>query len=415
MNQFARKPILVTERQNGLLLKTNQKTLMIKKRIESIDIIKGLVMVIMALDHVRDYFHSSAYIFSPTDPEKTTLILFFTRFITHFCAPTFSFLAGISAYIVGKRKTKNELSIYLIKRGIWLVFVELVVMNFGWFFDIHFRTITFGVIWSLGISMIFLAGLINLSRNYMLIFSLIVIAGHNLLDTIQFSGNIVWAMVHNFYVVKINENSMLAVGYPIIPWIAVMSLGYYFGDFYKKQDDVVKRKSTFNIIGFCSIGLFLILRFTNLYGDKIPYINHGSVSKNIISFLNPSKYPPSLLYLLMTLGVAFLLLANIEGRKYKIMSFFSTFGKVPLFYYILHAYVIHLLAIFISRLAGFNYGNILPALGPDFVPDYLKGYGYSLLVVYVVWIFVVLLIYPICLFYNRYKEAHKEKWWLSYL
>jgi ABC-type spermidine/putrescine transport system permease subunit I len=117
----------------------------------------------------------------------------------------------------------------------------------------------------------------------------------------------------------------------------------------------------------------------------------------------------------MTLGIAFLLLANIEGRKYKIMSFFSTFGKVPLFYYILHAYVIHLLAIFISRLAGFNYGNILPALGPDFVPDYLKGYGYSLLVVYVVWIFVVLLIYPICLFYNRYKEAHKEKWWLSYL
>ena len=388
---------------------------MIKKRIESIDIIKGLVMVIMALDHVRDYFHSSAYIFSPTDPEKTTLILFFTRFITHFCAPTFSFLAGISAYIIGKRKTKNELSIYLIKRGIWLVCVELVIINFAWFFDIHFRTIVFGVIWSLGISMIFLAGLIHMPRNYLLIFSLIVIAGHNLLDTIQFSGNIVWAIVHNSEVIKINENTSLVTGYTIIPWIAVMSLGYYFGDFYKQQDDVIKREKTFNTIGFCLIGLFLILRFTNLYGDKMPYINYGSVSKNIISFLNPSKYPPSLLYLLMTLGVAFLLLANIEGRKHKIMSFFSTFGKVPLFYYIIHIYVIHISAIFISKMAGFNYGNILPAWGPDFVPDYLKGYGYSLFVVYIVWIFVVLLIYPICLFYNRYKEAHKEKWWLSYL
>ena len=388
---------------------------MIKKRIESIDIIKGLVMVIMALDHVRDYFHSSAYIFSPTDPEKTTLILFFTRFITHFCAPTFSFLAGISAYIVGKRKTKNELSVYLIKRGIWLVCVELVIINFAWFFDIHFRTIVFGVIWSLGISMIFLAGLIHLPRNYLLIFSLIVIAGHNLLDTIQFSGNIVWAIVHNSEVIKINENTSLVTGYTIIPWIAVMSFGYYFGDFYKQQDDVIKREKRFNTIGFCLIGLFLILRFTNLYGDKIPYINYGSVSKNIISFLNPSKYPPSLLYLLMTLGVAFLLLANIEGRKHKIMSFFSTFGKVPLFYYIIHIYVIHISAIFISKMAGFNYGNILPAWGPDFVPDYLKGYGYSLFVVYIVWIFVVLLIYPICLFYNRYKEAHKEKWWLSYL
>ena len=388
---------------------------MIKKRIESIDIIKGLVMVIMALDHVRDYFHSSAYIFSPTDPEKTTFILFFTRFITHFCAPTFSFLAGISAYIVGKRKTKNELSVYLIKRGIWLVCVELVIINFAWFFDIHFRTIVFGVIWSLGISMIFLAGLIHLPRNYLLIFSLIVIAGHNLLDTIQFSGNIVWAIVHNSEVIKINENTSLVTGYTIIPWIAVMSFGYYFGDFYKQQDDVIKREKRFNTIGFCLIGLFLILRFTNLYGDKIPYINYGSVSKNIISFLNPSKYPPSLLYLLMTLGVAFLLLANIEGRKHKIMSFFSTFGKVPLFYYIIHIYVIHISAIFISKMAGFNYGNILPAWGPDFVPDYLKGYGYSLFVVYIVWIFVVLLIYPICLFYNRYKEAHKEKWWLSYL
>ena len=390
-------------------------TSLTKNRIESIDLLKGFVMVIMALDHVRDYFHCSAYVFDPTDPTQSTLPLFLTRFITHFCAPTFCFLAGTSAYMSGKRKTKNQLSIYLLQRGIWLVFVELFIVTFGWLFDFHFRLLNTQVIWSLGISMMFLAGLIHLPRKYILLFSLVIIGGHNLFDKIHYPENIIWSILHEPNDFIINKYLKFSVAFPIIPWVAVMSLGYYFGAFYDKSYDAQKRKKTFTLIGLVAISLFLVLRYTNLYGDLIPYKDYGSISKNIISFFNPSKYPPSLLYLLMTLGVAFLLLANIEKLNGKIVNFFSTFGRVPFFYYILHLYTIHLSAIVMYKLTGFGWKNVLPAWGPDIVPSYMNGYGYSLWVVYAVWVGIILLVYPICLKFDKYKQAHKEKWWLSYL
>ncbi len=386
-----------------------------KNRVASIDLLKGLVMVIMALDHVRDYFHCSAYVFDPTDPTQSTLPLFLTRFITHFCAPTFCFLAGTSAYMSGKRKTKNQLSIYLLQRGIWLVFVELFIVTFGWLFDFHFRLLNTQVIWSLGISMMFLAGLIHLPRKYILLFSLVIIGGHNLFDKIHYPENIIWSILHEPNDFIINKYLKFSVAFPIIPWVAVMSLGYYFGAFYDKSYDAQKRKKTFTLIGLVAISLFLVLRYTNLYGDLIPYKDYGSISKNIISFFNPSKYPPSLLYLLMTLGVAFLLLANIEKLNGKIVNFFSTFGRVPFFYYILHLYTIHLSAIVMYKLTGFGWKNVLPAWGPDIVPSYMNGYGYSLWVVYAVWVGIILLVYPICLQFDKYKQAHKEKWWLGYL
>ena len=386
-----------------------------KNRIESIDLLKGLTMVIMALDHVRDYFHYSSYIFDPTDPTQSTLPIFFTRFITHFCAPTFSFLAGISAFMVGKRKTKNELSVYLLKRCIWLVFIEIIIMSFGWYFDIHFGVINAWVIWSLGISMLFLAGLIHLPSSYILVISLLIIGGHNLLDNVHFPGNIIWGMIHDPNIFIITSHLKLDLGYQIIPWIFVMSLGYYFGSFYDKSYDVKKRKRIFNLIGLFAITLFLILRYCNLYGDLILYKDYGSISKNIISFFNPSKYPPSLLYLLMTLGVAFFLLANIENLKGKIVSFFSTFGRVPFFYYILHVYLIHISAIIIYRLTGLEWKNIFPAGSPAYASSYIKGYGYSLWVVYAVWMGTILLAYPLCLRYDKYKQLNKDKWWLSYL
>ena len=392
-----------------------QMTSITKNRVASIDLLKGLVMVIMALDHVRDYFHCSAYVFDPTDPTQSTLPLFLTRFITHFCAPTFCFLAGTSAYMSGKRKTKNQLSIYLLQRGIWLVFVELFIVTFGWLFDFHFRLLNTQVIWSLGISMMFLAGLIHLPRKYILLFSLVIIGGHNLFDKIHYPENIIWSILHEPNDFIINKYLKFSVAFPIIPWVAVMSLGYYFGAFYDKSYDAQKRKKTFTLIGLVAISLFLVLRYTNLYGDLIPYKDYGSISKNIISFFNPSKYPPSLLYLLMTLGVAFLLLANIEKLNGKIVNFFSTFGRVPFFYYILHLYTIHLSAIVMYKLTGFGWKNVLPAWGPDIVPSYMNGYGYSLWVVYAVWVGIILLVYPICLQFDKYKQAHKEKWWLGYL
>jgi uncharacterized membrane protein len=385
-----------------------------KIRIESIDLLKGLVMVIMALDHIRDYFHYSAFYFDPTDPEQSTLPIFLTRFITHFCAPTFCFLAGTSAFMVGRRKSVPELSGFLFKRGLWLVFIEMTIVNFAWFFDVHFRSPGLLTIWSLGVGMIVLSALVHLPRKFILAFSLLLIVGHNLLDTVHFKDNVLWAILHEFTIFKLANGGQFVVGYPIIPWIAVMVLGYYFGAYYDTAHDSSKRKKLFNTIGISALVAFIILRFSNIYGDSRLYKEYGTLAKDLISFLNPSKYPPSLDYLLMTLGVAFLFLANSEKLKGKVVDFFSTFGRVPFFYYILHLYLIHLLALLFAELSGFGWRIMILQDWVTETPS-LKGYGFPLWVVYCVWIGVILLLYPICKRFDRYKQSHKEKWWLSYL
>lgn len=385
----------------------------ITKRIESIDFLKGLVMVIMALDHVRDYFHADAYSFDPADPNQSNLPLFFTRWITHFCAPTFSFLAGTSAFFIGKRKTKKELSSFLLKRGIWLVLIELTIVNFAWYFDLQFRTFGLLVIWSVGVSMITLALLIHLPKNAILTLSLILIFGHNLFDTVNIT-NLFWGILHRQTFYPLNDHTTLLVGYPLVPWIAIMSLGYYFGSFYDGSYTAQDRKKTFTIIGIAALLLFIGLRATNLYGDPKPFIQFDSIPKNIISFLNPTKYPPSLLYVLMTLGGAILFLGNAEKLRGRLVSFFSTFGRVPFFYYILHLYLIHFLALFFAELSGAGWQKLILSTWINFEPN-IKGYGFSLLVVYLVWIAVILMLYPLCKRFDKYKMNHKEKWWLSYL
>jgi len=389
-------------------------TTIAKTRIESIDLLKGVVMVIMALDHVRDYFHYSAFMFNPADPTQSTLPIFLTRWITHFCAPAFSFLAGLSAFMVGKRKSKNELSVFLIKRGIWLIFIELTIVCFGWYFDLQFRTLGLLVIWSLGISMIILAALIYLPRNYILLISLLLICFHNLLDNVHFPGNVLWSVVHEQMIYKFSGNKILLIGYPIVPWFAVMALGYYFGSLYDKSFDNSKRKKLLNSIGIIAVATFVVLRLANLYGDPKQFKEFGSFSQNLISFLNPNKYPPSLLYLLMTLGATFLFLANSEKLKGRIVNFFCTFGRVPFFYYILHIYIIHIIAMIMAQISGWGWKKMILSTFIAFEPN-MKGYGYSLWIVYVIWISVILLLYPICKRFDKYKQNHKEKWWLSYL
>lgn len=389
-------------------------TAITKTRIESIDLLKGLVMIIMALDHVRDYFHYSAFMFDPADPTQSNLPIFFTRFITHFCAPIFCFLAGTSAFMVGKRKSKNELSSFLLKRGIWLFFMEMTIVNFAWYFDIYFKNPGLLVIWSLGISMIVLAALVHLPRNFILLFSLLPILGHNLLDTVHYNGNVLWAILHEYAIFKLSDGVKFAVAYPIIPWISVMSLGYYFGDFYDKSYDDEKRKKLFNIIGISAIAVFVILRFSNLYGDPIPYKDYETTAKDLISFFNPSKYPPSLLFLLMTLGTAILFLANSEKVKGKVVDFFCTFGRVPFLYYIMHLYLIHIIALIFAEFSGFGWRIMILESWVTETPT-LKGYGFPLWVVYAVWIFAIVLLYPVCKIFDIYKQAHKDKWWLSYL
>ncbi len=389
-------------------------TAIVKTRIESIDILKGLVMVIMALDHTRDYFHYSAFYFDPGDPTQSTLPIFFTRFITHFCAPIFCFLAGTSAFLVGKRKPTSELSVFLLTRGLWLVFIEMTVVNFAWYFDIYFKSPGLLVIWSLGISMIFLAAIVHLPRKLILVFSLLIIAGHNLLDNIHYNGSVFWSILHEFAFFKIADDVEFAVLYPIIPWVAVMSLGYYFGVFYENTYDPLKRKKIFNQAGIFAIAIFVILRYSNVYGDPIPFKHYPAFYQDLISFFNPSKYPPSLLYLLMTLGCALLFLANAEKLKGKVVTFFTTFGRVPFFYYILHLYLIHLLALLFAELSGFGWKLMILQ---DWVTESpkLKGYGFPLWVVYAVWVVVIVLLYPLCKKFDAYKQANKNKWWLSYL
>jgi uncharacterized membrane protein len=384
------------------------------QRISSIDLVKGLAMLIMALDHVRDFVHAPAFLFDPADPTQTTLAIFFTRWVTHFCAPAFSFLAGMSAYMVGKRKPKNELSVFLLKRGIWLIFIEFTIVGFAWFFDLGFGTFLFGVIWSLGISMIALAGLVYLTRKFILIFSLILIFGHNLLDGFHLDDSIWWALVHQRNTFFVLDSFLLLIGYTIIPWIGVMSLGYCFGDFYNKSVDSTKRKQTFNVIGILGILLFFILRWTNFYGEPKVFEQLGTLSMSLISFFNPTKYPPSLLYLLMTLGGTLLLLANSEKWKGKVVDFICTFGRVPFFYYILHLYLIHLIAMLLATLSGYGWKKNMILVVLRGFENPIPGYGFPLWVVYAVWISVILILYPLCKRFDRYKQGNKDKWWLSY-
>lgn len=383
-------------------------------RIESIDLLKGMVMVIMALDHVRDYFHYPAFFFDPSDPEQTTWPIFLTRFITNFCAPAFSFLAGISAFMMGKRKKRAELAAFLFKRGLWLVLVEIVIINFGWKFDIHFRHIGLQTIWSLGVSMIVLAALIHLPKTIILLFSCIVIFGHHLLDNIHFDGSMLWSMLHERRPFKLSEGLTVNFAYPLIPWVAVMSLGYCFGSLYDQSFAAAKRKKILNALGAGSLLLFAVLSAINKYGDTDGWVNYGDTSKTIMSILDVDKYPPSLLFLLVTLGGTFLFLANTEKLKGRLVDFFSVFGRVPFFYYILHIYLIHFMALFAAEFTGFGWQAMIL---PKFVSrvEALKGYGFNLMVVYIIWLAVIVLLYPFCKKFDLYKQTHKEKWWLSYL
>jgi uncharacterized membrane protein len=390
-------------------------TTLTKPRIQSIDLLKGLVMVIMALDHVRDYFHYSAFFFDATDPEQTTWPIFITRFITHFCAPAFSFLAGTSAFMIGKRKSPAELSSFLFKRGLWLVFVEIIIINFAWKFDLNFTHIGLQTIWSLGISMIVLAGLIYLPKKVILAFSIVIIFGHNLLDNIHFNGSYLWAILHERQKFEFTEGHIVIFAYSLLPWIAVMTLGYCFGSIYDSSFDVKKRKRILNNLGIGSLVLFFILIAFNTYGDPLQWTNYGEVSKTLMSIFNISKYPPSLLYLLVTLGGTLLFLANAEKLKGKVVDFFCVFGRVPFFYYILHIYLIHLMAVIAAEFTGFGWEIMVSMPTMIFRIEALRGYGFNLITVYVVWIIVILLLYPLCKKFDNYKQSHKEKWWLSYL
>lgn len=386
-------------------------------RIESIDILRGLVMVIMALDHVRDYFHYGAFFSDPTNLESTTPILFFTRFITHFCAPVFVFLAGTSAFLYGAKKTKSELFRFLFTRGIWLIFLEIAINNLLWWFDLEYNFIVLQVIWAIGLSMIALSFLIYLPLKYLLAIGLIIVAGHNLLDTITLQGDsftaIIWYILHQGSQITTSSNRLIGIYYPVLPWIGIMTLGYCLGSLYLQNIKTTLRKKWLLNLGLSATLLFFIIRGINSYGDLVPWTFQSSTSKTILSFFNVTKYPPSLAYTLITLGPALLFLYGIEATKNKLTNFFLVFGRVPLFYYFLHVFVIHVFAIIGILIFGGNWQHMI--LTPDvFQNAKLTNYGYSLFVVYLVWIGIVTFLYFPSKKYMIYKANNKEKWWLSY-
>ena len=394
-----------------------------KKRIESIDIIRGIAMVIMALDHTRDYFHIGANLDDPLNLSTTTPILFFTRWITHFCAPIFVFLSGTSIYLQSLRKTKKELGIFLLKRGLWLIIAEWVIVAFAWTFNPFYNIIPFQVIWAIGISMVILGLMVLIRLPYKIIFLLgvIIVVGHNLLDIPEaapgFKASFAWDLFHHgvFSPYEFSPNRFALLVYPFPAWTGVMMLGYCAGALFTPAFSPEQRRKLLARIGLGLIIFFIALRFSNVYGDPVDWATQKNSFYTFLSFINVDKYPPSLLYLCITIGTALLLLAYLEKIKNSFTNSMLVFGRTAFFYYIIHIYLIHFLAAicFFARGHSFedakNVGKNFPFL---FVAP---GEGYNLWVVYGVWLAVVIMLYPLCKRYDKYKTSHKEKWWLSYL
>jgi len=386
-----------------------------RTRIGSIDLLRGVVMVIMALDHVRDFFHNDADLHVPTDPHTTTPILFFTRFITHFCAPTFILLAGISAFLYGTKRTKKELSLFLIKRGIWLIIVEFVLVTFAIRFDPMYHLLILQVIWTIGICMIILGVVIWLPMPVIFVVGLCIVAGHNLFDAGEMGmprRMTFWRdLLHHGFFVRYPNNGriQLLIVYPFAAWAGVMMLGYCLGTLYKSSVEALRRKKTLVFLGLGMIVAFVVLRLLNGYGDPVPWSQQQNSVATFLSFMNVNKYPPSLMYICITIGPALIFLALTEKVNNKVSDFFKIYGNVPLFYYVVHFFVIHILSVGLFYLQGFGSKDIVNNL--FFRP---KTLGVDLWGVYIVWVVVVAIMYPLCKSFGRFKHQH-DKWWTSYV
>jgi uncharacterized membrane protein len=386
-------------------------------RINSIDFLRGLVMIIMALDHTRDFIHKEALLQDPLDFATTSPWLFFTRWITHFCAPVFVFLAGTSAFFQSLRKTRAELCSFLVKRGLWLIVAEVTLITFAISFDVKFSALFLQVIWAIGISMVLLGLAVWLPFKAILAIGLVIVLGHNSLDYYEAGlkerPGLFYSLLHAQNFIPVSENMVLGILYPFLPWTGLMFLGYSFGKLYTRYEGTERRK-VLAWLGVGIIALFVLLRALNNYGDP----SHWSQQKNALftffSFINTTKYPPSLLYLCMTIGPAMLFLAFAENIKNGFSKAVTVFGRVPFFYYILHFYLIHAIAMVLSFTRGHSFAE--GAAGVQGVPFKFAypGEGYSLSTAYLVWIGVVLALYPLCRWYSRYKQTHKQ-WWLSYV
>ena len=388
-----------------------------KKRIYSLDLLRGLVMIIMALDHARDFLHFDAFIHDPLDLKSTGPILFFTRWITHFCAPVFVFLAGTSIFLQAKRKNKAELSSFLFKRGLWLVFVELVIITFAWTFDTSYPVLILGVIWAIGISMLCMAVLIHLPFRLLLALGLIIVFGHNVFDFMPSTNNgLFWDFVRNgnFAFHPLFAGHEIAIIYPFLPWLGLMMLGYCLGGMYNSDVPFERRKLFLSRLGWACILFFVLLRWTNVYGNPHLWSIQGNSMFTLMSFLDVHKYPPSLLYLCITIGPALLFLAYFENMNTKWSQRVSVYGRVPFFYYVMHFYILHFVAMGVFVINGHALNEACSMIFGIPFRFVVVGEGLSLKYVYLVWILLVLALYPCCKWFSDLKQR-KKYWWLSYL
>ncbi|MBB6094150.1 putative membrane protein [Povalibacter uvarum] len=381
-----------------------------RTRLQSIDVVRGLVMVLMTLDHVRHYFTDAR--FDPLDPALTNGALYVTRWVTHLCAPTFVFLAGVSAFLMAQRMTPQELSRFLLTRGLWLVFLEFTIVNLSFTFDLGYANgIFFQVMWAIGASMVALAALIRLPVTAILAIGVAIVAGHNLLDGIAPSqfGTLapLWNLLHAAGPVPFGF-----VAYPVLPWIGVMALGYVAGAVYRR--DAATRQQMLIAGGCTALILFIALRLLNGYGDLDAWSVQPTFAQTLYSFFDVEKYPPSLLYILATLGIASLLLAAAErieqGPAGGALQVLRTYGRVPLFFYVLHIVLAHLSAAVIGLVSGFG----TEGLFVHSIFSLPEDWGFSLPMVYVAWLAVMIVSYPLCRWFCDLKQRRND-WWLSYL
>ena len=371
-------------------------------RVESVDVIRGAVMVLMALDHVRDYVTNQR--FRPEDLSRASAALFATRWVTHFCAPGFSLLAGVGIGLWMRRgRSAGEASRFLLTRGLWLVLLDLTVSAIGWQFGFRLIPAYALVVWALGWSMVAMALFVQFPRRVVLGAALITIVGHNLLDGVAPSP--LWHVLH---VPGFAIPGTLFIGYPLVPWVAVMALGYALADVYGWE--APRRRQFLLRTGLLTTAAFVVVRWLNGYGDPFPWSPQRLPALSVASFLNVSKYPPSLDFLLMTLGPILIALAVVEGMRSRVTRWLSVYGRVPLFYYIVHIYVAHALAVVLAFVQGGELRRILVVTDPASIPSW---YGVSLPDVYVAWAIVVALMYLPCRWYADVK-ARRSDWWLRY-
>jgi len=390
------------------------------RRVASVDLLRGLVMIIMALDHVRSYMNFDSLVFSPTDLEKTRPALFFMRVITHLCAPTFIFLAGTSVFFVAQRKSLRDTSFFLLTRGAWLIVLQFTLIRFAWNFDPAFHYNSSNVISTIGFSMIALAGLIHLPFKVIFGIGAVMVAGHNLLDALHFKegslADVAWSLFHERKLYVLGNGYSFLMLYPLVPWMGVMALGYCFGHLYGEHYTPARRKRVILQIGTGALVFFFVLRGLNIYGDPVPWSHFEQGSITVMSFLNVQKYPPSLLYLCLMLGISLTVLGLIEGKPLKGTRPVVVFGKVAMFYYVIHIVAIHLVAMAAAVLSGYSWQTMIFNESNSLGSPVLRGkFGFSIAGTYLIWIGVVLFLYPFCNYWNAFKSRHKNKWWVSYV